>query len=323
MIKTQAGKSPCHIIVQFKETIIKTPTILAAAMLMLASFAHAEPAATNVKHAENTIQTGNQRLFASADGAFYELTLGSAGWSKAQVPVRFRDGVARSCYFLGIAESAGMVYTMCTEDSLNPLAKKHLFGLNTAQPAQLTEVGELKNMALPNGLAADGNGNLYAADSGWPLLPGTLQKITLAGPYAIASQTTFHRFVLCKPNGVRYANGKLYVSTNPFSYLGLSQLLRYDLGANGLSNQTQIYSSLAFLDDFALVDGGAVVAEFLGARIVHINENGGELHQATFSQPTSVTLLTAPQFGSGSLLVTQRNVGDIQHFANSWGLRPR
>lgn len=292
-------------------------------MLMCASFAHAEPAATNVKHAENTIQTGNQRLFASSDGAVYELTLGSAGWSKTPVPARFKDGAAHYCYFLGIAETAGMVYTMCTEDALNPLAKKHLFGLDSALPAQLTEVGELKNMALPNGLAADGSGNLYAADSGWPLLPGTIQKITLAGPYSIASQATFHNFVLCKPNGVRFANGKLYVSTNPFSYLGLSQLLRYDLGANGLSNKTQVYSSLAFLDDFALVDGGAVVAEFLGARIVHINENGGELHQASFSQPTSVTLLSAPQFGAGSLLVTERSNGDIQHFANSWGLRPR
>lgn len=314
---------PHHLIDQSKETIIKTTTALAAALLLFASIARAELVATQVKNAENTIQTSNQRLFASSDGAFYELKLDSTGWSKAQVPVRFKDGVTRACYFLGITESVGTLYTACTEDSLNPLAKKHLFGLDIAQPAQLTEVGELKNMALPNGLAADNNGNLYAADSGLPLLPGTIQKITLAGPYAIASQTTFHSFVFCKPNGLRFANGKLYVSTNPFSYLGLSQLLRYDVGANGLYNHTQIYSSLAFLDDFALVQGGAVVAEFLGGRIVHINEQGGELHQAIFSQPTSVTLLTAPQFGSGSLLVTERSYGDIQHFVNNWSLQPR
>lgn len=29
---------------------------------------------------------------------------------------------------------------------------------------------------------------------------------------------------------MRFSNGKLYVSVNPFSYVGLSQLLRYDWG---------------------------------------------------------------------------------------------
>ncbi|WP_136420121.1 hypothetical protein [Herbaspirillum sp. ST 5-3] len=304
---------------------MKTSRFLGFASLLFASvLAHAELVATNVSNAENTLQTSNQRLFASSQGAFYEITLGSSGWSKTPLPVRFRDGSARSCYFLGITESAGMVYTACTEDSLNPLAKKHLFGLDIFQPApQLTEVGELHGMALPNGLAADASGNLYAADSGWPLLPGTIQKITLASAYTIASQTTFHRFIACKPNGLRYAGGKLYVTVNPFSYVGVSQLLRYDLGAGGLSNQASLYSSLAFLDDFALVNGGAVLAEFLGGRIVHINEQGNELHRAGFSQPTSVSLLTAPAFGSGSLLVTERGAGNVQHFANDWGLQPR
>lgn len=312
----------------FEETIIKTLNkafcLFAFAAMLFVSAAHAELVATDVAYAENTIQTSNQRLFASADGAFYELTLAAGNWYKTMVPFSFKDGRARPCYFLGIAESAGTVYTLCTEDSFNPLARKYLFGLDIYQATpQLREVGELDRIALPNGLAADSGGNLYAADSGMPLLPGSIRKITLANPYAIATQTTLHNFIACKPNGLRYANGKLYVSVNPFSYVGLSQLLRYDLGANGLSNQASLYSSLGFLDDFALVEGGAVLAEFLGGRIVHVNEQGAELHQAGFSQPTSVTLLTAAPFGSGNLLVTERGRGNIQRFINNWGLRPR
>jgi len=178
-------------------------------------------------------------------------------------------------------------------------------------------------VALPNGLAADSSGNLYLANSGMPFLPGAIHKITLGSAFAIATQGVFHSFAAYKPNGLRYANGKLYVTVNPFSYVGLSQLLRYDLGANGLSNPTPIYSSLAFLDDFALVDSGAVVSEFLAGRIVHVNERGGELHQASFSQPTSVSLLTAPTYGVGNLLVTERSRGNVQRFINNWGLRPR
>lgn len=295
-----------------------------ALSLCAATAAHAEVVATGVRYAENAIETSNQRLFVSSDGAFYELTAGASGWSKTAVPVQFRDGVARHCYFLGIAETMGRVYTLCTEDSINPLAKKHLFGLDIHQAApQLVEAGELHGMSLPNGLAADGSGNLYAADSGLPLLPGTIQKITLAGPTTIATQSTFHRYLANKPNGLRYANGKLYVSVNPFSYIGVSQLLRYDLGAGGLENCTTIYSSLGFIDDFTLVSGGAVVAEFLGGRITHVNEQGTELHRASFSQPTSARLLGAPQFGTGNLLVTERSSGNVHRYSNDWGLQPR
>lgn len=308
-----------------KETAINTLKTFAMAILWLLSpFSRAELVASNVSLAENTLQTSNQRLFASSDGAFYELTLNAGSWRRQTVPASFKDGRTRPCYFLGIAESAGTVYTACTEDAFNPLAKKYLLGLDMYQSsARLQEVGELRDTALPNGLASDTSGNLYVADSGMPFLPGAIQKITLASAFAIATQTTLHRFAAYKPNGLRYANGKLYVTVNPFSYVGLSQLLRYDLGANGLNNPTPIYSSLAFLDDFALVESGAVVSEFLAGRIVHVNERGGELHHASFSQPTSVSLLTATPYGPGSLLVTERSRGNVQRFINNWGLRPR
>lgn len=301
---------------------------LATAVLLLGALtaltARAEPLVTQVASAENAIETSNQRLFVSSDGAFYELKFGNAGWDKVQVPAVFRDGVNRSCYFLGITETNGRVYTVCTTDNLNPLAKKFLLALDTLAAApRLQEVGELQGIALPNGLAVDGAGNLYVADSGLPLLPGTIQKITLASAYTISTQATFHRFLAFKPNGLRHAQGKLYVTVNPFSYIGVSQLLRYDLRSDGLHNETALYKSAAFLDDFALVEGGAVMAEFLGGRITHVNEHGTELHRAGFTQPTSVNLLHAPAYGAGNLLVTERASGSVHRFVNSWGLRPR
>ena len=299
--------------------------LVALLSLLFASLAaRAETIATQVAAAENAIETSNHRLFVSSDGAFYELGFVNNGWTKTKVPTVFRDGANRSCYFLGIAEINGRVYTVCTADHLNPLAKKFLLALDTFDTApKLNEVGELHGISLPNGLTVDNAGNLYVADSGLPLLPGTIQKVTLASAYTISTQTTFHRFLAFKPNGLRYSQGKLYVTVNPFSYIGVSQLLRYDLQPDGLRNETALYKSVSFLDDFALVEGGAVMAEFLGGRITHVNERGTELHRAGFTQPTSVSLLNAPTYGAGNLLVTERSTGSVHRFMNSWGLRPR
>jgi len=149
-----------------KETTINALQPFAVAMLWLLSpLGQAELVASHVSLAENTLQSSNQRLFASSDGAFYELTLSAGSWRRHTVPVSFKDGRTRPCYFLGIAESAGTVYTACTEDAVNPLAKKYLLGLDIYQPsARLQEVGELRDIALPNGLASDSSGKLYLAD---------------------------------------------------------------------------------------------------------------------------------------------------------------
>lgn len=304
---------------------MKMLNILAVAGFLLSGgAAQAELVASGVDSAENTLQTSSRRMFASSNGAFYEVSKTASGWAKTELGYKFKDGHNGSCYFLGITEYAGMVYTVCTESSINPLARKHLFGfgVNDTNP-QLTELGELKGMALPNGLTADGNGNLYVADSGLPLLPGAIHKIPLAGPYLMGTKSVFHSFVACKPNGLRFSNGKLYVTVNPFSYVGLSQLLRYDLTPGGLTNKAVIYASWSFLDDFALVKGGMVAAEFFGGRIVHITEEGKLLHSASFAQPSSVSMATAPAFGPGSLFVTERGNGNIMRLVTDWGLLPR
>lgn len=304
---------------------MKILNILAVAGLLLSGgAAQAELVASGVDSAENSLQASSQRIFASSNGAFYEVSKTASGWAKTELPYKFKDGHSGSCYFLGITEYAGMVYTVCTESSINPLAKKHLFGFGVNDGApQLTELGEIKNMALPNGLTADASGNLYIADSGLPLLPGAIHKIQLSGAYSMGPQSVFYSFVACKPNGLRFSGGKLYVSVDPFSYVGMSQLLRYDLTPGGLTNKAVVYTSWSFLDDFALVKGGVVAAEFFGGRIVHVSESGSLLHTASFAQPSSVSLATAPAFGPGSLFVTERGNGNIVRLPNSWGLLPR
>lgn len=286
--------------------------------------AAAQVVVAGLKAAENLIQTTNGRIFASGDGALLELKQENGTWRSTTLPARFADGKSATCYFLGISEIQGMVYSLCAENLLNPLAKKHLFAFDsrTAMP-QAKQVGELSGVDFPNGLSSDGNGALFAANSGLPLLAGKIHKISLNNPgstqVTIRSQSVLHQFAACKPNGVHYANGRLYVSVNPFSYLGLSQLLRYDVSQNELSNKNSLYSSWNFLDDFALVQGGVLAAEFLGGKISHISETGTFLQSAAFAQPTSALVLK----NNAGMLVTERGNGRVLWMANTWGLQAR
>lgn len=310
-------------------TPIKLLQALFASTLLLASsllYAQGQVVASGVNRAENAIQTSNQRLFVSSDGGFYELTVNGGVWSKTPVAATFASGKTAACYYLGVAETAGMLYTLCAENWGIPLSPNHLLGFSIYDTApHLVEIGPLQGMVSPNGLAADSSGNLYAVDSGLLGLPGAIHKITLAGSNAIATQSVFYQYDLWKPNGLKISGGSLYVSLDPLTYAGLSKLVRYDLGSNGLSNQTAIYDSLWVLDDFTLVQGGVVIAEDLGY-VTHVGENSRILHRQAFpilTVPTSVALLTAPPFGAGSLLVTEMGTGNAIRLANNWGLQAR
>jgi hypothetical protein len=276
---------------------------------------------------ENGIQTTNGRRFISSNGAFYELNHGRFGYSTTALPVQYLNNSSPSCYFLGITEMFGHIYTACTENNLDPYAKKHLLAMNI-YGTMLQEIARLDSMALPNGVTSDGNGNLYIVDNGIILLPGSVvnAKINQYCPLCslnASSIKVIHNFQNCKPNGIKYGNGKLYISVDPLAYIGVSQLLRYDVTSSGLDNRVAIFSTWNFLDDFILVDGGIVLAEYLGTSIVHIDNDGDVLHRATFTTPSSITFLAPPYYNYGDLLVTEALTGNVYRLINDWGLSPR
>lgn len=300
---------------------------LALALSFAAIAAQAADLATplaNVKFPENMAKA-NGKIYVSTDGALYALSGSGSNWQSAKVAVSYLNGAsAEGCAFTGMTTMKGRVYATCTENVLSSSAKKHLFVLNTGSSA-FSEIGEIANVALPNGLTNDGNGNLFLADHGAPLLPGKIVKLALnAAGTGIASQSTMHNFFGCKANGVKYSNGKLYVTLNPFSYVGLSQLYRYDVGSSSLSNGKPMYSSWNFLDDFALVNDGFLVADYMGGRVLHVKEDGS-VDGAALTDPTLPSSVTLSD--DGKVVVTHRQTtliatgatGSVHVYDSLWG----
>jgi len=282
--------------------------------------AQATPAAVplldGVQSAENQLLTQSGRWFVSGENGVFEGRFDGRLYSKQRLTARLLNGQAHQCYFLGMTERQGRLYTVCTDNVLNPLATKRLFVLNLADPAgELNETFNPTDVALPNGMATLPDGSLLLADSGAPLLPGKLLRFTVNTHGAVDGQSVYYRYVLNKPNGLKVDGQRLYVSLNPLTYAGLSQLRRYTLGAAGPQDGVVLFSSWWFLDDFALSSDGVVVAEFLGNRVVHVSESGQLLREARVTQPTSVQLWRGVGVPAGDATVTERGSGRLLRVA--------
>ncbi len=281
---------------------------------------------SKVKYAENMAKA-NGKVYVTTDGAVHVLSGQGNQWQHQPVPATYRNGQSvADCTFGGITTVRSHVYAVCTDKA----AAVHLFVLDSlAQQPAFSEVTLPENtlitgVKIANGLSSNGNDQLYLADHGAPLLPGKIVRLTLSGSHNLASQATLHRFTGCKPNGVKFHNGKLYVTLNPFSYVGLSQLYRYDISNDGLKNGKPLYSAWSFLDDFTLVNDGFLIADYMGGRVVHIKEDGSQSGTALTEPvlPSSVTLSD-----EGHILVTWRQssliatgeTGSVHVYDSPWG----
>lgn len=286
--------------------------ILALLGLLPLAVQAAVPLLDGVQSAENQLLTQSGRWFVSGENGVFEGHFDGRAYSKQRLTARLLNGQAHPCYFLGMTERQGRLYTVCTDNVLNPLATKRLFVLNLADPAgELNEMFNPTDVVLPNGMATLPDGSLLLADSGAPLLPGKLLRFTVNAHGAVEGQSVYYRYVLNKPNGVKVDGQRLYVSLNPLTYAGLSQLRRYTLGAAGPQDGVVLFSSWWFLDDFALSSDGVVVAEFLGNRVVHVSESGQLLREARVTQPTSVQLWRGVGVPAGDVTVTERGSGHL------------
>jgi hypothetical protein len=301
--------------------------LLLAAMLSVAPLAHAATQVVaevaDMKAAENSIQASTGRIFVSSNGSMFELTTQGSTWSKVEITTQFANNKARPCYYLGLTEYAKTLYTVCTEDSQNATAPKYLLALDLATTgAPLREIAPLQAQGLPNGLASDGAGNLYFSNLA-TLAPGNIWRITLANRFQVASQKMAYQFAALNPNGMKYYGGKLYVTANPPALVGTSELQRFPVSSTGLGTPTTVYSATSFLDDFGLVKGGFLLANYLGTAVLHLSESGQLLHSAAAILPTSATYVKNSALPNGGVVVTLGGSSKAVIATTDWGLSAR
>lgn len=222
----------------------------------------------NFERPENSLLTANGRVFISGGKGVYELTRNSnGGWTTTPLTLKYKTAVGfpsavpkdnTPCGFLGLTESKGYVYALCTPNMYNAFATKYLFAMNLNGPTQMQELGTLQNIALPNGMAADSKGQLYFADSGAsvPGVGGKIVRITLANATTISSQSTWLTPAL-KPNGVKIAEDVVYYSENPKDLLAKTSYLRKSqINADGTPGPIRtVISYNNYIDDFVLGTG--------------------------------------------------------------------
>ena len=131
------------------------------------------------------------------------------------------------------------------------------------------------------------------------------------------------------PNGLKISHGALYVSADPILEIGTSQLIRYRLAHDRLTDPQVIYQAVATFDDFALLSRrGIALAESLWGSVVEIDEDTGSIRHAFASElPTSVHVIV-PDSVSGSpgeslIMVTERSANQVEILSNTWSLAPR
>ena len=304
------------------------PALLAATLIGVSAGATAATTTvaqlTGLPKAENAIQTTSGRTFISTNGALFEIKTSSAGKTATPVPTQYTNASTTSCYFTGLTEYANTLYANCAENILMPSAPKHLLAMDLATPgAKLTEIAALSNKGFPNGLASDGAGHLYFANTAL-LSAGAVWRVTLSGRFSVAEEKEFYKFPFCTANGLKFHNNKLYVGANPPIFLGLSQVLRYDVSATGLSNKAVIFESWNVIDDFELVRGGIVATEYLTGKVSHVSETGQVLKTAMgFSSPTSARLVWDAASAQRQLLVTEAGANRATWMTTDWNLSPR
>ena len=188
-------------------------------------------------------------------------------------------------------------------------------------------IAALPVAALPNGLSADSQGNLYVADS----KEGTIWRIPHGGGIAqawlhdafIAPVTeTIHEqgflpvTLTVGPNGLEFWHGALYTSV---SFRGT--IVRIPVDANGRAGTPQVIFHHLYADDFAFDDRGDLYAAAsregpLATEVARITPNGTYTPLATVAD--GVDMPSAVAFGicrgnRENLYITNLAIFTIQH----------
>ncbi len=287
-----------------------------------------------VPDAENAFFTDTGRLFVTGNTGIYEI---SGRCTRTTV---YKDNYG---VFAGIAQSGKWLYVICNRTGrtlpeidlyslffsgniltiLNELTdaymEKKLLRADLSAPGApvFTEVYTFRDTLIPNGLAADAEGNLYAADE--TFLPmGKIIKLTIKGDYQpVVTQETWlsYKDGCLSPNGVVIRGDTLYFTDFVITSTKPARVKKVEI-INGRPGTVEtVYSAASFFDD---LDVGIyrnqphiAVSDYLLNSIILIKENDGtktRLGSGKFANPSAVHFGAAPYFKTNELIITEKGI---------------
>ncbi len=163
----------------------------------------------------------------------------------------------------------------------------------------VTRLPGSEQIGLPNGLAFDHRGALYATDSlngaVWRLTPGAPATLLVQDPL-LAGNGSFGFGIPLGANGIAYRHGGLYVSNTE-----LGRIVRIPISAAGTAGALQVVSEgpqLIGADGFQFdVHGNLYIALNVQNKLVRLTPGGGLTVVATAAD--GLDFPASPLFGTG------------------------
>ncbi len=189
---------------------------------------------------------------------------------------------------------------------------------------EMTELLELNNMSLPNGMTlTPDNGALLIADYLF-LGRGKVSKFDLTvTEESLNAELNDLNYLnidqnVYSPNGLKFSGEDLYLTD--FDYTSLTSRVVKIIFDNGsfLSSEV-LYEKVTILDDLLPTCGGVLTSDFLNGRLVFINSEGDVFRSdyQEFPGLSSMMWGQAPLFDSNTLVITERGI--IQDSISSIG----
>jgi hypothetical protein len=248
---------------------------------------------------ENSMFTGDGRLFVTGDDGIYEIVRDSSG-----VPRATELGSGNACKFAGMAEVSGVLYVNCYDGTNSVILAATL----SAAPS-FRKIYDLPGVALANGAAADDSGRVYVADS----TNGTIWRLYLASgdPFTVTRREAFSTGNLF-PNGLKVFGGAVYYT----DFVAVKRIPLLDDGTAG--PVVTLTTQLTFFDDLFVEEKGILVANYLFGTVEALTSSGVDVLDTaafTFSGPSSV-LPAKGRFGLSQTdyIVTEKGANRLSVF---------
>ena len=274
------------------------------ASLCVSSSCGSKSVLLEIPGAENLLFAPDGRLFVSGSESVYEITRDAAGWHATPL---YEDG----CNFTGLALRGNVLYANCFDGQLYA-------GSIAAAPVRLQAIHDL-GLGAPNGMATGSDGALYLANG--PVATTALPDPKIvrlrfgSDPFQVIEQSDWLPLTvgLDFPNGVQWANGRLYFSQSTVLPVQLGAIRTVTINADGSAGAVQTVGSfLGLPDDFSIAGEHVLYTSYSNNQIGLLSPAGAILAQTTplisFENPSSIKPGRPPLFAPDEIVVTEKGV---------------
>lgn len=291
-------------------TLIKIITLIFTSLALAGCLTKSK--VVNLPDAENQLFTTDGRYFVSGADSVFEITKSDNTFKK--------EPFGPKCNYAGLAQYKNYLLANCMEVKLIN-AKKQIFFAELVE-GQLPEfqiLADLSELSIPNGLAVKsttatgaelliGNSNYFGA--------GSISRLVIEDTEQGLSAMSLEKDYMAANHNVNGANGlrmlgdTLYFTDFDSSSLR-SRVAKVEFDSEGQPKEVQILrNKVAIYDDLWPMCGGVIVADYLGGRLIFINQDNDVFKSDSLQFPgaSSVVLAQGTNFEESTLLVTEKGI---------------